>query len=109
MNADEIRLTVIKAIFSTPQLEEILTLKGGNAMKLQGLTDRQSQDLDFSIQENIRLSIEQDGPLFFQRLQNEFKPLGYQLASFKFDAGFVTTDKFLFAKISISSSSNQTQ
>ncbi len=42
MNADEIRLTVIKAIFSTPQLEEILTLKGGNAMKLQGLTDRQS-------------------------------------------------------------------
>ena len=40
MNADEIRLTVIKAIFSTPQLEAILTLKGGNAMKLQGLTDR---------------------------------------------------------------------
>ena len=85
MNADEIRLTVIKAIFSTPQLEEILTLKGGNAMTLQGLTDRQSQDLDFSIQENIRLSIEQDGPLFFQSLQNEFKPLGYQVASFKFE------------------------
>ena len=48
MNADEIRLTIIKAIFSTPQLEDILTLKGGNAMKLQGLTDRESQDLDFA-------------------------------------------------------------
>lgn len=85
MNADQIRLTVIKSIFSNPQLEEILTLKGGNAMKLQGLTDRQSQDLDFSIQENIRLSIEQDGPLFLQSLENEFNPLGYQVINFKFE------------------------
>lgn len=85
MNADEIRLTVIKAIFSTPQLEDILTLKGGNAMKLQGLTDRESQDLDFSIKENIRLSKEQDGPLFLNRLQNEFNQLGYQVVSFKFE------------------------
>ena len=85
MNADEIRLTVIKAIFSTPHLEEILTLKGGNAMKLQGLTDRESQDLDFSIKENIRLSKEQDSPLFLDRLQNEFNQLGYQVVSFKFE------------------------
>ena len=55
MNAVEIRRTVIKSIFSTPQLEDILTLKGENDMKLQGLTDTESQDLDFSIKENIRL------------------------------------------------------
>ena len=92
MNADQIRLTVIKAIFSNPQLEEILTLKGGNAMKLQGLTDRQSQDLDFSIQENIRLSIEQDGPLFLQSLENEFNPLGYQVINFKFEEKLMLVD-----------------
>lgn len=85
MNADEIRLTVIKAMFTVPQLEDILTLKGGNAMKLQGLTDRQSQDLDFSIKENIRLSIEQDGPLFLHSLQNEFNQLGYQVVGFTFE------------------------
>lgn len=85
MDADDIRLTVVKAIFSVPKLEDILTLKGGNAMKLQGLTDRQSQDLDFSIKENIRLSIEQDGPLFLKILQKEFNQLGYQVIGFRFE------------------------
>lgn len=47
MDADDIRLTVVKAIFSVPKLEDILTLKGGNAMKLQGLTDRQFSRFGF--------------------------------------------------------------
>lgn len=85
MNADEIRSTVIKAIFSTPQLEAILTLKGGNAMKLQGLTDRESQDLDFFYQREYPFVKRTRRPSFLNRLQNEFNQLGYQVVSFKFE------------------------
>lgn len=85
MNADEIRLTVIKAIFSTPQLEDILTLKGGNAMKLQGLTIRESQDLDFLSKRISVCQKNKTSPLFLNRLQNEFNQLGYQVVSFKFE------------------------
>ena len=52
---DEIRMTCLTAIFSNSDLSSLLTLKGGNALKLLGITKRQSQDLDFSIAESKRL------------------------------------------------------
>ena len=56
MDSETIKRTTLKAIFSDEHLENILTLKGGNALNLHGLTKRESQDLDFSIKENIRLA-----------------------------------------------------
>ncbi|MFP4915047.1 nucleotidyl transferase AbiEii/AbiGii toxin family protein [Staphylococcus coagulans] len=56
MDSEIIKRTTLKAIFLDERLENILTLKGGNALHLHGLTKRESQDLDFSIRENIRLA-----------------------------------------------------
>ena len=47
MTPDEIRNTILKAIYSDSDLKENLVLKGGNALKLYNITDRSSQDLDF--------------------------------------------------------------
>ncbi|HSH51063.1 MAG TPA: nucleotidyl transferase AbiEii/AbiGii toxin family protein [Bacteroidales bacterium] len=84
MNPDVIKLTAIKAIFSDEKLEDILTLKGGNALNLHGLTKRESQDLDFSIKEQVRLSKEEEGEIFKERLSQAFQEHGYELASYRF-------------------------
>lgn len=85
MSPDEIRIIALKGIFSKAELENILTLKGGNAMKLQELTNRESQDLDLSIKESIRLSKEEDGPIFEEGLQHEFEKHGYKVIDFRFE------------------------
>ncbi len=54
MTPDKIRNTILKAIYSDNDLKEDLVLKGGNALKFYDITDRASQDLDFSIKESIR-------------------------------------------------------
>lgn len=61
MTPDEIRNTILKAIYSDSDLKENLVLKGGNALKLYNITDRSSQDLDFSIKESIRYEKENEG------------------------------------------------
>lgn len=84
MNPDQIRTTTLKALFSNDKLEGVLTLKGGTAMKLHGLTERESQDLDFSIRESIRFSKEKEGPVFEKCIQDEFNKYGYKVLNFLF-------------------------
>jgi len=84
MTPDQIRLIILKAIFSNEELEEILTLKGGNALKLYGVTERQSQDLDFSIKETVRLSKNRHEGLFYSVLESEFEKNHYKLINFRF-------------------------
>ncbi|WP_214873987.1 nucleotidyl transferase AbiEii/AbiGii toxin family protein [Exiguobacterium sp. s140] len=75
----------IKGIFSDDDLFEILTLKGGNAMALLDITDRASQDLDFSIKQGIRLTQDEDAPKFKKALERTFEEEGYRVIDFKFD------------------------
>lgn len=75
----------IKGIFSDDDLFEILTLKGGNAMALLDITDRASQDLDFSIKQGIRLTQDEDAPKFKKALERTFEEEGYRIIDFKFD------------------------
>lgn len=82
---DKIRMTCLTAIFSNPDLANLLTLKGENALKLLGITQRQSQDLDFSIAESKRLDKEIHGPIFFGVISSAFLNLGYRVVNFKFE------------------------
>ena len=84
MDSETIKRTILKAIFSDEHLENILTLKGGNALNLHGLTKRESQDLDFSIKENIRLAENEEGVLFKDNITKAFLEKGYQILSYKF-------------------------
>lgn len=84
MHADEIRDTIITSIFSNDDLLDILTLKGGNAMKLLNLTNRESSDLDFSITEGKRLSKEVEGQEIEDQLNQSFEEIAYKVISFKF-------------------------
>lgn len=84
MDSETIKRTTLKAIFSDEHLENILTLKGGNALNLHGLTKRESQDLDFSIKENIRLAENEEGVLFKDNITKAFLEKGYQILSYKF-------------------------
>ena len=69
---DDIRFICLTAIFSNNELSQLLTLKGGNALKLLGLTERQSQDLDFSISDSRRLDIESHKILFENLITKAF-------------------------------------
>lgn len=84
MQADDIRNTIITSIFSNDDLLDILTLKGGNAMKLLSLTNRQSSDLDFSIAEGKKISKEVEGKEIEKQLNQSFEEIGYKVISFKF-------------------------
>lgn len=75
----------IKGIFSDDDLFEILTLKGGNAMALLDITDRASQDLDFSIKQGVILTQDEDAPKFKKALERTFEEEGYRIIDFKFD------------------------
>jgi len=75
----------IKGIFSDDDLLEILTLKGGNALALLEITDRASQDLDFSIKQGVKLTKEEHEPKFKRALSRVFKEAGYEVIDFKFD------------------------
>ena len=82
---DNIRSICLTAIFSNNELSQLLTLKGGNALKLLGLTERQSQDLDFSISESRRLDIKSHKILFESLITKAFSDLGYQVENFKLE------------------------
>lgn len=84
MQPDEIRNTIVTSIFSNDDLLDILTLKGGNAMKLLELTNRESSDLDFSITEGKRLSKEVEGVQIEEQLSQSFEENGYKVISLKF-------------------------
>ena len=84
MQSDDIRNTVVTSIFSNDDLLDILTLKGGNAMKLLSLTNRESSDLDFSIAEGKKISKEVEGKRIEKQLNQSFEEIGYKVISFKF-------------------------
>lgn len=85
MDPETIKKTTIAAIFSDEKLEDILTLKGGNALYLHGLTKRESQDLDFSIKESIRISEDEEGKIFKDVVTKAFQEKGYKILSYKFE------------------------
>ncbi|MDW8743741.1 nucleotidyl transferase AbiEii/AbiGii toxin family protein [Streptococcus suis] len=72
MTPDEIRNTILKAIYSDTELVKNLVLKGGNALKLHRIVDRESQDLDFSIKETIRFTKEYEGVKLQQLITDAF-------------------------------------
>lgn len=84
MTPDEIRNTVLKAIYSEESLIDILVLKGGNALRLLGVTNRESQDLDFSIKEEIRFTQEKEGALLEKSITKAFDDKGYLVNKFTF-------------------------
>lgn len=84
MTPDEIRNTTLKAIFSNERLNKNLVLKGGNALKLYGIVDRESQDLDFSIKETIRFTEKEEGKEFQKSISEAFIKKGYFVNDFKF-------------------------
>lgn len=84
MTPDEIRNTILKAIYSNEQLNENLVLKGGNALKIHGIVERESQDLDFSLKETIRFSEEKEGKEFKDSISEAFSDKGYFVNAFEF-------------------------
>ncbi|HEM4990500.1 TPA: nucleotidyl transferase AbiEii/AbiGii toxin family protein [Streptococcus suis] len=84
MTPDEIRNTILKAIYSDTELVENLVLKGGNALKLHRIVDRESQDLDFSIKETIRFTKENEGVKLQQLITDAFSQKGFFVNSFEF-------------------------
>lgn len=82
--ADKYRLLTVQAIFSNDTLMEALTLKGGNAMQLLDITDRASQDLDFSIKQGIKLSEEVEGKMFKDSLERIFEENNLVVIDYKF-------------------------
>lgn len=84
MTPDEIRNTTLKAIFSNERLNKNLVLKGGNALKLYGIVERESQDLDFSIKETIRFTEKEEGKEFQKSISEAFIKIGYFVNDFKF-------------------------
>lgn len=80
-----LRNLAIKGIFSDDDLFEFLTLKGGNAMALLEITDRASQDLDFSIKQGITLTQEEYAPKFERALKRSFKEEGLEIIDYKFE------------------------
>lgn len=93
--ANDYRLLTVKAIFSDDRLMEILTLKGGNAMQLLDLTNRASQDLDFSIRQGIKISEEIEGALFKRSLERIFQEHELTVIDFKFTNKPKKTNKTL--------------
>lgn len=84
MLANDYRLLAVQAVFSDDRLMEIITLKGGNAMQLLELTNRASQDLDFSIKQGIKMSEEVEGSLFKKSLSRIFLEHELVVIDFKF-------------------------
>ncbi|SUN81229.1 Nucleotidyl transferase of uncharacterised function (DUF1814) [Streptococcus infantis] len=84
MTPDEIRNTILKAIYSDSDLKENLVLKGGNALKLYNITDRSSQDLDFSIKESIRYEKENEGKKLQDLISDAFQQVGFLVVGFEF-------------------------
>lgn len=82
--ANKYRNLTIQGIFSNDDLMEILTLKGGNAMQLLDITNRASQDLDFSIRQGIKLSAEVEGVAFKESLDRIFEEEGLKVIDYKF-------------------------
>ena len=84
MTPDKIRNTILKAIYSDNDLKEDLVLKGGNALKFYDITDRASQDLDFSIKESIRYQKENEGEKLRALILDAFQQVGFLVVGFKF-------------------------
>lgn len=84
MKPDKIRNIILKAIYSDNYLKETLVLKGGNALKFHNITERSSQDLDFSIGETIRYEKENQGEKLKKLISDAFHKVGFLVVGFEF-------------------------
>lgn len=84
LKQEDIRDIVLTSIFGNDDLYDKLTLKGGNALALQGVNVRASQDLDFSISHGINLDQQTYEPIFEDSLSNGFNTKGYKVINFSF-------------------------
>ncbi len=83
---DDIRATVVMAIAHDDTLGELLVLKGGNALRLvHGLGLRTSQDLDYSVKDDLD-SPETIRDVLESALAREFVPRGYTVFDVKLHA-----------------------
>lgn len=86
MDQREIRDTVILSIFGEDELYDKLTLKGGNALAVQGVNTRASQDIDLSISNNISMDEKTYKPIFQKTLEEGFLERGLKIINFSFKA-----------------------
>lgn len=84
MNDDEIRNAVITAIFSNDELLNYLTLKGGAGLLIASHLTRTTQDIDFSIKDDVILDKEKYMPIFRKLLTDAFSEREYKIINFKF-------------------------
>lgn len=81
-----IRLAVLKALFSEDVLRDDLVLKGGNALELvYQIAPRGSLDLDFSIERDFE-DAAMIGTVIERALRRDFETLGIRVIDFKFEA-----------------------
>lgn len=79
MNPIDVRTTIITAVASDDLLQEMLVLKGGNALELaHKIGERASLDLDFSLEGDFGSPAEVEARLF-RALRDRFDSAGYVL------------------------------
>ena len=84
MTQTEIRNLVLKAIYLDDTLSELMVLKGGSAIAMHRMTERESFDLDFSL---LEISIEDKDrleELFREAITSYFNEEEFVVFSFKF-------------------------
>jgi len=80
LDLEAIKKLVIVAMFSDPTLEELLVLKGGNAIDIiHKLGTRASVDVDFSIADDLPEGLPQFRERIERTLQSTFRPEGYEV------------------------------
>lgn len=84
MDIEEIRRTVIVAVFSDDVLFDLLVLKGGNAISLiYGYGKRSSLDIDFSIEDEFA-DVEDVKQRIHRALTDRFDAAGYTVFDYNF-------------------------
>jgi len=84
LDLEAIKKLVIVAMFSDPALEELLVLKGGNAIDIiHKLGTRASVDVDFSIAHDLPEGLPQFRGRIERTLQSTFRPEGYEVFDVK--------------------------
>ncbi len=106
LDQEDIRDTVLTSIFGNDYLYDKLTLKGGNALALQGVNARASQDLDFSVPHGIDLDQRTYEPIFKDSLSNGFNAKGYKVINFIFTPKPSKKNKYVQKQNSLNNSSN---
>ena len=85
ISLEQVRRTILIALFSDDELMDTLVLKGGNALALiYKVGSRASLDMDFSIQSAFS-DVEKTGERIFAGLKREFGLIGFVVFDEKFE------------------------